>query len=69
MPGDIADASHRQALAGRLESRGLLDVLVNNAGICDDGPIDEQSLEELHEVIEVNLISVLDMCRRRRGTG
>ena len=63
MPGDITDASHRQALAGRLESRGRLDVLVNNAGICDDGPIEEQSLEELRHVIEVNLISVLDLCR------
>jgi NAD(P)-dependent dehydrogenase (short-subunit alcohol dehydrogenase family) len=63
MPGDITDASHRAALAGRLGSRGRLDVLVNNAGICDDGPIEEQSLEDLRQVIEVNLISVLDMCR------
>jgi NAD(P)-dependent dehydrogenase (short-subunit alcohol dehydrogenase family) len=63
MPGDITDASHRQALAGRLASRGRLDVLVNNAGICDDGLIESQSLEELRQVIEVNLISVLDLCR------
>jgi NAD(P)-dependent dehydrogenase (short-subunit alcohol dehydrogenase family) len=64
MPGDITDPSHRQALAGRLASRGRLDVLVNNAGICDGGrPIEQQSLEELRKVIEVNLISVLDLCR------
>ena len=63
MPGDITDASHRQALARRLESHGRLDVLVNNAGICDDGPIEQQSLDELRQVVEVNLISVLDMCR------
>jgi NAD(P)-dependent dehydrogenase (short-subunit alcohol dehydrogenase family) len=63
MPGDITDAAHRQALARRLESRGRLDVLVNNAGICDDGPIDQQTLDELRQVIEVNLISVLDLCR------
>jgi NADP-dependent 3-hydroxy acid dehydrogenase YdfG len=63
MPGDIIDASHRQALAGRLASWGRLDVLVNNAGICDDGPIEEQSLDELRRVVEVNLISVLDLCR------
>jgi len=36
---------------------------VNNAGICDEGPIEEESLEDLRQVIEVNLISVLDMCR------
>jgi len=63
MPGDITDAAHRQALAGRLESHGRLDVLVNNAGICDDGPIERQSLDDLRLVIEVNLISVLDLCR------
>jgi len=63
MPGDITDAAHRLALAGRLESHGRLDVLVNNAGICDDGPIEQQSLDDLRQVIEVNLISVLDLCR------
>ena len=63
MSGDITSASHRQALAGQLASYGRLDVLVNNAGICDDGPLEKQSLEELRQVIEVNLISVLDICR------
>jgi NAD(P)-dependent dehydrogenase (short-subunit alcohol dehydrogenase family) len=61
--GDITDAHHRHALIERLQSRGRLDVLVNNAGICDDGPIEEQSLDDLMRVIDVNLISVLDMCR------
>jgi NAD(P)-dependent dehydrogenase (short-subunit alcohol dehydrogenase family) len=63
MPGDITDTAHRQALAHRLDAHGRLDVLVNNAGICDDGPIEQQSLDELRRVIEVNLISVLDICR------
>ncbi len=47
MTGDITDARHRQALAERLQSHGRLDVLVNNAGICDGGPIEEQSLDDL----------------------
>jgi NAD(P)-dependent dehydrogenase (short-subunit alcohol dehydrogenase family) len=62
MPGDITDASHRQALAGRLAGHGRLDVLVNNAGIGDDGPIEQQSLEELRRVIEVN-----GLCRSAGG--
>ena len=63
VPGDITDARHRGVLADRLKSHGRLDVLVNNAGICDDGPIAEQSLDDLRQVIEVNLVSVLDICR------
>jgi NAD(P)-dependent dehydrogenase (short-subunit alcohol dehydrogenase family) len=38
-------------------------VLVNNAGVCDDGPIERQSYEDLIQVIDVNLLSVLDLCR------
>ena len=63
IPGDIADSRHRQALAELARRHGRLDVLVNNAGICDDGPLEQQSLDDLRRVIEVNLISVLDLCR------
>jgi NAD(P)-dependent dehydrogenase (short-subunit alcohol dehydrogenase family) len=63
LAGDITDAGHRQALAELVRSHGRLDVLVNNAGICDDGPLEQQSLDDLRRVLEVNLISVLDVCR------
>jgi NAD(P)-dependent dehydrogenase (short-subunit alcohol dehydrogenase family) len=63
MSGDIADAGHREALAERVQSLGRLDILVNNAGICDDGPIADQTIESLRRVIDVNLVSVMDMCR------
>jgi NAD(P)-dependent dehydrogenase (short-subunit alcohol dehydrogenase family) len=38
VPGDTTDAGHRQAQAELAAARGRLDVLVNNAGICDNGP-------------------------------
>jgi NAD(P)-dependent dehydrogenase (short-subunit alcohol dehydrogenase family) len=63
LPGDITDPEHRRALADRLRAHGRLDVLVNNAGANDDGPIEEQSLEELTRVVDVNLVSILDLCR------
>ena len=61
--GDITDAQHRDTIVERLETLGRLDVLVNNAGMSDDGPIEEQSLDDLLRVVDLNLISVLDMCR------
>ncbi len=62
-PGDITEAAHRQALVDQLSPFGRLDVLVNNAGVCDGGPIEAQSLDDLRHVVDVNLMSVLDMCR------
>jgi NAD(P)-dependent dehydrogenase (short-subunit alcohol dehydrogenase family) len=61
--GDIADPHHRQALMAMLRPHGRLDVLVNNAAICDDGPLEQQALDDLRRVVEVNLISVMDLCR------
>jgi NAD(P)-dependent dehydrogenase (short-subunit alcohol dehydrogenase family) len=61
--GDIADPSHRQSVIEMLRPHGQLDVLVNNAGICDGGPLEQQALEDLRRVVEVNLISVMDLGR------
>lgn len=64
LAGDIATVDHRQALGSLIRERyGRLDVLVNNAGLCDDGPLEEQNYQELAEVVEVNLVAVLDLCR------
>jgi NAD(P)-dependent dehydrogenase (short-subunit alcohol dehydrogenase family) len=61
--GDIRDADCRTAILQAVQERGHLDILVNNAGTNDDGPIEDQTLEDLTSVIEVNLVSVLDLCR------
>jgi NAD(P)-dependent dehydrogenase (short-subunit alcohol dehydrogenase family) len=63
LAGDITDPAHRLRLADVARRHGRLDVLVNNAGICDDGPLEQQSLADLWQVVDVNLVSVLDVCR------
>jgi NAD(P)-dependent dehydrogenase (short-subunit alcohol dehydrogenase family) len=56
LPGDITDPGHVEALFQRvLDQFGRLDVLVNNAGAFDGGPLDELSIDAWDKVIAVNL--------------
>ena len=63
LAGDIVDPDHRRALIDMASRHDRLDILVNNAGICDSGTLEEQTLDNLRQVVEVNLIAVLDLSR------
>lgn len=53
---DVTDEQQvREAFQKGLERFGRLDLLVNNAGIFDGGPLDELSLETWERVMAVNL--------------
>lgn len=53
---DVTDEQQvQEAFQKGLERFGRLDVLVNNAGIFDGGPLDELSLETWERVMAVNL--------------
>ena len=44
-------------VARALEQYGRVDVLVNNAGIVDVSPAEEEALDEFRRVIDVNLVA------------
>ncbi|HEY5785416.1 MAG TPA: SDR family oxidoreductase [Microlunatus sp.] len=64
VPGDLADAAFRTALIDEVRSRhGHLDVLVNCAGSCDNGPLESQTLAEVTDIIDLDLVVAIDLCR------
>ena len=54
-----SDESVRNAAGEILASRGRIDVLVNNAGIVEGGPVEELELEAFRRVMETNFFGVL----------
>jgi len=74
---DLASADDREALVASVEERlGGIDVLVNNAGIADPKPIEQETLEDFASMLEVNLVSAwhlsklagVGMVERRSGS-
>jgi len=57
---DVSDqASISDAVAATVSAWGRLDILVSNAAITDDTPFESISAERWHQVMNVNLDSVL----------
>lgn len=63
--GDLADPAAIDALAGAaLEAFGRIDVLVNNAGVLDDGRFEDQDRGDWQNMINVNILGTLTLTRR-----
>lgn len=55
---DVANAEDRESLIAQVvEQYGRIDILVNNAGISPHARAEDESLEEIEQVMEVNTIA------------
>ena len=62
--GDLREPAVRSAAVDLAAERfGRLDILINNAGACDGGLLQDQSLAQLTEVIDLDLVAAVDLCR------
>ena len=66
------DRSVQTAVQGALQEAGRLDVVINNAGVAGIGVTEAFTLEQVHEIFDVNFFSVVRVNRavsRRCASG
>src|SRR3546814_14439477 len=64
LPFDVADAAAAAAaVAGLLERRRRLDILVNNVGQRDRRPIADFALDDLRRLLDVDLVAPFALSR------
>ena len=57
--GDVSSEAHLAAVvATALDRTGRLDIVVNNAGVSDPGPAEDEPLEQFRQVMDTNLTAV-----------
>lgn len=62
---DLTDRQARAGLLDRVAALGLVpDILVNNAGFSTLGPVAKADPEEEMRMVEVDVVSVVDLCTR-----
>jgi short-subunit dehydrogenase len=65
MPADLAEPGAADALADALERAGLqVDVLVNNAGVLDYGPLATMPPGRAQRMVAVNVAATTALCAR-----
>jgi NAD(P)-dependent dehydrogenase (short-subunit alcohol dehydrogenase family) len=64
IPLDVADEASRLAAVRAIEAEhGAIDVLVNNAGYSQSGPVEEIPLDQWRRQFETNVFGLVRMCQ------
>jgi NAD(P)-dependent dehydrogenase (short-subunit alcohol dehydrogenase family) len=62
--GDLRDDSQVDAVVNlALDRFGRIDILVANAGAAYEAPAEQEPMAQLRELVDLNLTSVLSLCR------
>lgn len=76
IPGDLSIQSERVRLLGLLEERGIHpDLLINNAGLGDYGPLESSDWSKVHAMLAVNVEAMVHLTQalipslKKRGGG
>lgn len=66
--GDLADPEvPARLVAGAVEAFGRVDVLVNNAGVNNKAPLEENRADGWHEMLAVNVLAAFLLAREARA--
>jgi short-subunit dehydrogenase len=65
---DVSSPESVAALFAAARGRGPVDVLVNNAGLAYPGPFAEQTVEQIRETLDVDLLGAM-LCAREALAG
>lgn len=61
---DVRDADALEALPEAVvERHGGCNIVVNNAGVTSAGPFEDESLDDLHWIVDINVWGVVNGCR------
>lgn len=61
---DVRDAERMEALAFEVTDRhGACHILVNNAGVTSAGAFEDETLDDLHWILDINVWGVVHGCR------
>ncbi len=62
--GDLVNSKSAKRIVGKvIAAFGRIDILINNAGIWNEGSINKMSEKAWDDMMEINLKSVFNMCR------